>query len=420
MAWRQKVNTSQEVETRIAGVRIEGLDHVNPDYLETVSTIRPGDSADINAISEDAGRMSALRDLESVGYRLEGDPNAATLVWLPQEVSIGTNVVRPSMGLYADGGGDAKFVLGIQHVRSWLNDRGGQWRNNLQLGYLSQLSTSLYQPFDVAQRFFVEPGLLAGRSVEDVFIDGDNIATYHFVDYGGRVDLGWNISRAAQLRVGYGAVKRDIEVQTGTPLLPEADFMDAGLMISARYDSRNAPSFATKGIAAAIDYRMADDSLGSNRDWESLEAGFRTALQFGKNVMWLSLAGGTDLGEELPSDRAFSLGGPRTLPAFTYDELRVRQYWLAQAAFLWKLKDLVPVRNQAIYGGFGLQAAGLSDRVDLVADGEVYGASAYLAGPTKFGTFTLGTGFAEDNWSLWLQLSRPVGKGSILDDGLFR
>jgi len=46
--------------------------------------------------------------------------------------------------------------------------------------------------------------------------------------------------------------------------------------------------------------------------------------------------------------------------------------------------------------------------------------SAYIAGPTKFGTFTVGSGFAEDNWGLWVQLSRPVGKGSILDDALFR
>ena len=419
-AWRQKVNTSQEFETQVAAVRIEGLDHVNPDYLETISTIRPGDTADINAISEDAGRMSALKDLESVGYRLEGDPNAATLVWLPQEVSIGTNVVRPSMGLYADGGGDLKFVLGVQHVRAWLNDRGGQWRNNLQIGYDSLLSTSLYQPFDVPQRFFVEPGLRVGRSVEDVYVDGDNIATYHFVDYGGRVDLGWNISRSAQLRVGYGAVNRDIEVRTGTPLLPESNFTDAGLLVSARYDSRDAPSFARSGIAAALEYKFMDDSLGSDRNWESLEAGFRTALTLGKNVMWLSLAGGTDLGDELPPDRAFSLGGPRTLPAYAYDELRVREYWLAGATFLWKLKELVPVKNQAIYGGFGLQAAGLYKRADLVADNEIYSVSAYLAGPTKFGTFTLGTGFAEDSWSLWLQLSRPVGKGSILDDGLFR
>lgn len=420
LSWRQNVNTSQEVETKVADVRFEGLGHVNPEYLKTVVAIRPGDTTDINAISEDAGRMSALKDLESVGYRLEGDPNAATLVWLPQEVSIGTNVVRPSMGLYAAGGGDLKFVLGVQHVRSWLNDRGGQWRNNIQVGYPSQFSTSLYQPFDVAQRYFIEPGLVVSRSVEDAYIDGDHIATYHFLDYGGRVDLGWNLSRSAQVRVGYGAVEREIEVQTGTPFVTEGDFRDAGLTVSARYDSRNAPSFATHGIASAIEYRKVDESLGADRDWESLEAGFRTALSLGNNVMWLNVAGGTGLNDDLPGDRAFSLGGPRTLPAYAYDELRVGEYWLAQATFLWKLKDLVSVKNQAIYGGFGLQAAGLYDRVDLVADDEIYGVSAYLAGPTQFGTFTLGSGFAADNWSIWLQLSRPIGKGSILDDSLFR
>ena len=203
-------------------MRIEGLDHVNPEYLKTVATIRPGDTADINAISEDAGRMSALKDLESVGYRLEGDPNAATLVWLPQEVSIGTNVVRPSMGLFADGGGDLKFVLGVQHVRNWLNDRGGQWRNNLQIGYESH---DLDEPVPAVRRSPSDssssPACSWAGPSRMIYADGDNIATYHFVDYGGRVDLGWNISRSAQLRVGYGAVKREIDLQTGTPLLPE-------------------------------------------------------------------------------------------------------------------------------------------------------------------------------------------------------
>ena len=170
----------------------------------------------------------------------------------------------------------------------------------------------MYQPFDVPQRFFVEPDLFASRSVEDVYIDGENIATYHFVDYGGRVDFGWNISRFAQLRVGYRAVEREVERQTGAPLAARRRLHGCRTaMISARYDSRDAAPFATSGIAAAVEYQMMDDSLGSDRDWESVEAGFRTALPFGKNVMWLSLAGGTDLGDELPGDRAFSLGGPR-------------------------------------------------------------------------------------------------------------
>ena len=90
----------------------------------------------------------------------------------------------------------------------------------------------------------------------------------------------------------------------------------------------------------------------------------------------------------------------------------MRGYWLAEASFLWRLKELVAVKNQAIYGGFGLQAAGLYDRVDFVEDGEVYGVSAYVGGPTPIGTFTLGVAAAEDSWGVWLSLGRPIGNGS--------
>jgi NTE family protein len=421
VAWRQEITTFQSMEGRVATVRIEGLERMNPEYLRTVTTIRAGDKVDIEAISTDARRMSALEDLESVAYRVEGGKNDAALVWLPKEVAIGDSVLRPSLGFFADGGGDLKSLLGIQHVHRWVNNRGGQWRNNLQVGYESLLSTSLYQPLDVAQRFFVEPALIASRSAEDLYSDGDRVATYRFVDYGGRFDLGWNLSRAAQLRVGYLGTERRAKVQTGFAQLPEANVTDAGLTVTARYDSRNAASFATRGISTAVEYQKMDESIGSDRDWERIEAGFRTALPIGRNLMWISLAGGADLDDNLPGDRAFSLGGPRTLPAYQHDELRVREYWLAQASFLWRLKDLAPVKNQAIYGGFGLQAAGLYDRVDFqVEDDEVYGASAYLAGSTPIGTFTLGLGATSSEWSIWISLGRPIGKGSILDDGLFR
>ena len=37
----------------------------------------------------------------------------------------------------------------------------------------------------------------------------------------------------------------------------------------------DAGTFATSGMAAAIEYLRADQSLGSDRDWERIEAGFR-------------------------------------------------------------------------------------------------------------------------------------------------
>jgi NTE family protein len=419
-AWRQEVTTGQEFERRVANVRFEGLEKVNPEFLRARSKIRPGDTIDIGDVSSDARRMAALDDLEAVAYRLEGDADNTTLVWLPKESSVGHNILTPSVGVFADGGGDLKFQLSVQHVRRWLNDRGAQWRNVLEVGYESQLSSSFYQPFDHEQRFFVEPELSASRTAENLFNDGHHVATYRFIDLGGRVDLGWNLSHAGQLRLGYWASDREAKVRTGLEQLPEADVLDAGLEISARYDSRNMTSFATSGLSAAVEYKRSDDSFGADRDWERIEAAFRKAIPVGSNLVWLSLAGGTDLDDNLPGDRAFALGGPRTLSAYQHDEIRARTYWLAEASFLRRLKVINPVKNQAVFGGLGLWVAGVEDRVDPVPDDELYGLSAYVAGPTPIGTFTLGVGAAEDSWAIWLAIGRPVARGSILDDGLFR
>jgi NTE family protein len=421
-AWRKGITTSQTIEAKVADVRVEGLEYVNPEYLRTLTSVKEGDTVAVGDISDDARHMAALDELDSVAYRLEGEPEAATLVWLPKEISLGQSVLRPTLGLFADGGGDFKFLVGMQHVRSWVNDRGAQWRNQVQIGDESFLKTSFYQPFSVGQRTFVEPGAFVERTVEDVYDHGDRLATYEFVDVGGRVDFGVNTSRYAQFRVGYLFDQRKTRIDTGLPALPQIDADDAGLDFSARYDSRDTATFATTGLAAALRYERMDDSFGSDRNWERLEAGVRRAISVGKYVTWLSLAGGTDLDSDLPPDRYFSLGGARVLPGYQYDELRVSDYWIAESSFLRRLKTLSPIKNQAIYAGLGLQAAGLYDRLDVEGEDDevIYGGYLFLAGPTAIGTFTLGMGFAEGEANVWLSIGKPITSGTLLDDGLFR
>ena len=428
IAWRNTVTMNQKIEGKVAAVRFDGLQRVNPEYLRTLTKIKPGDDVNIQAISDDAMRMAVLDDIDSVAYRLEGDASNPALVWEPKESSVGPNVLRPSVGMYASGGGDLKFLLGVQYVRRWLNDHGAEWRNDIQVGYDSLFRTSWYQPFDVAQRFFVEPGLFATRSIEDLYVDTERVAQYRFMDVGGDIDFGVNVGRTGQFRVGYLTTRRRGNVQTGITNLPgvdqrlgDIDARDAGIVASALYDSRDASTFARHGLAAEVRYEQSDESLGADRNWNRIEAGVRSAVPIGRNAMWLSLAGGTHLGNDpLPADRAFSLGGPKTLAAYQFDEFRAREYWLADVRVLWRLFDLVAVKNQYVYGGIGLQAAGLHERVDRVEDGEVYSASAYIGGPTPIGTLTLGVGGASDSWGFWLSIGRPIGTGSILDSGLFR
>ena len=420
-AWRQKVTSPQEVDARLADVRYEGLERVNPEYLAERAKLKPGDAADIDAISDEALRMGALQDFESIEYRLTPGETGQVLEWLPREKRIGPDYLKFDLGMYASVGGDLAFNIYGKHTRTWLNPLGAEWRNELQLGYENMLMTSLYQPLDVGHTWFVEPRVVLTQTNEDVFLDGERLATYQFSDVGGNADLGVNLGKHSQARVGYIYTHRKRKLDTGSPLLPEDSDADAGMALSATYDSRDSPFNPTNGMAMAIEYYYADDSLGSDRDWERVEAGVGAALPVRQDVVWLTLAGGSDLGSTLPPDRFFTLGGPGSFPGYELGELRAPEYWSASGSYLWKLTDLMSISGKALYAGVRLQVGRTYDRLDLVDDGEVYGGSVYLSGRTFVGPLTVGVGLTDSgSWALWLAVGRPVGHGTIMERGIFR
>jgi NTE family protein len=420
--WRRRVTVRQEITTRIAGVEFEGLERINPEYLRTLTTVHAGDTVDIAAISHDASRLAVVDGLDSVEYKLKGDPDNPVLVWQPREQQNGPDYLRPSVGLYGAGSGDLAFEMSVEHVRRWINPYGAEWRNRLQFGSDSLLRTSVYQPLNIAQTYFVEPSLLARRSLEDVYNDDQRVARYQFYDLGGRVDFGANLGHDGQIRAGYFASKRRAEVDIGTALLPVVDSTDAGLAATATYDSREAESFAIQGLAAELDYYKSDSSLGAARDWQRIEAAARKSVPAGKVMLWFTVAGGTDLGSALPHDRAFALGGPQSFPGYGPGQIRAGRYWTMDGSFLWKVADILPILSQKLYGGFKLEGGRVYERVDPVPDGSVYGVSVFVGGRTPIGTLTLGVGWADPSTAFWVTLGTPVGTGtgSILNQPLFR
>ena len=421
VAWRSAVTQSQEIQGRIAGVRYEGLERVNPEYLARRQQLQPGDAVDTVAISREAQRLSVLQDFESVSYRLDGDPAAPTLTWLPQEKKWGPNYLRADLGLYTSRDGDLTFTLYGRHTRTWVNPLGAEWRNELQFGGETLLATSFFQPLDPAHRFFVEPRIAYSRSIEDVFVDQERVSRYLFRDYIGQLDVGMSVGRYAQARIGYVYADRAVDLDIGLPPLPEGDSEDAGLRVVAEYDSRDTSFNPTRGLAVAIEYAHSDESFGADREWERAEVGVGMAVPLRRDVVWVTFAAGTDLGSDLPADRAFALGGPESFPGYELGELRIDRYWVAGTSYLWRVKDVLPVRNLALYAGIGLSAGEIDDRIDAGDDGDIYGASVFLTGRTLVGPLTLGIGTTStDSWSLWLSVGRPVGHGTILEKSIFR
>jgi NTE family protein len=421
VAWRTSVTQSQQIETRLSGVRFEGLNRVNPEYLAVNDRVRSGDVVDTEQISEQAQRMSALQDLDSVGYRLDGDRQAPILTWLPREKSWGPNYLAFDIGAYTSRDGDLAFNLYGRHTRTWMNSLGAEWRNELQVGTETLLATSLFQPLDARHRFFVEPRVLYSRSIEDLFVAEERVARYTFEDAAALFDVGVNFGRYAQARLGYAYDERKVSVDIGSQLLPAGRSVDAGLAVSADFDNRDTAFNPTRGFALALEYMRSDDGLGADRNWDRAEIGIGMAVPLRNDVLWVTLAGGSDLGSDLPPDRTFALGGPASFPGLELGELRVDGYWTAGTSYLWKVKDVLPIRNLALYAGVQLVGGVISDRIDDGADGDIYGGSVFLTGRTMVGPLTVGIGTtSSDSWSLWLSVGRPIGHGTILEKGIFR
>jgi NTE family protein len=420
-AWRESVTRSQAFKATLAGVRFEGLKHVNPAFLATREGIKVGDVVDSDAISQEAQRMSVLQDFDTVGYRLDGDPAAPTLTWLPREKNWGPNYLRADLGVYASLQGDLSFSLYARHVRTWINSLGAEWRNEVQIGEELQFATGIYQPLDHAQRWFLEPQVSYTRLYENLFQDDERVARYQYRDVMAQLDFGLNMGRFAQARVGYLFDERQVEVDIGTALLPEGQMTDAGLILSAEYDSRNTAFGPTRGITAALEYLSSDDSLGGDRNWERVEMGLGVAVPLRRDVLWVTAAGGTALNGDLPGDRFFSLGGPNSFPGLELGEVRAEGYWTMGTSYLWNFKEVLPIRNLALYAGIRLVGGEVYDRLDGDESEGIYGGSIFLTGRTLVGPLTVGLGATStDSWSLWFSVGRPVGHGTILERGIFR
>lgn len=420
-AWRSSVTSQQAIEAKLADVQYTGLERVNPEFLADRAQVKAGDTVDIATISAEAQRISALQDFEAVEYKLTGDPASPTLEWLPQEKRWGPDYLKFDLGVYGSAGGDLGFVIYAKHTRTWVNSLGAEWRNEIQLGYENQFKTSFYQPLDVGQRWFVEPKAVASLTREDIFRDGERIATYNFGDVGGVLDFGLNLGNRAQARLGYAYTRRTVDIDTGSLFLPEGDRDDAGLTFVGTYDSRDTATQPTKGLAGMLEYQRSDESLGADRDWERIEAGMLVAIPVRKDVVWASIAGGSSLDSDLPADRMFMLGGPGSFPGYELGEVRSEDYWTASGSYLWKMTDIMSLRGQALYAGVRLQVGQTYDRLDMVDEGEVYGGSIFITGRTQAGPFTIGVGTTStDAYSVWLAVGRPIGHGTILERGIFR
>jgi len=416
-AWRQARARPAREPVTLAGVTVQGAERVNEDFVRHTLGLQAGDVVTSAEVANRITEVFALSDFEAVGYGLSGDPQLPTLDVELREKSWGPNILRFDLGFHIGTDMNTAFTIGGDFLRAWINERGGEIQGAARLGRTSGLDLALHQPLDVAQRWFVEPGVALQRSLEDIFSDGESVARYRLSHGWGYVDAGRVFGNHTELRAGLRAGRQSVEREIGIPDLPEITGEGyGGAALRFTYDTRDRDVLWQSGTLLRATYFRGMESLGTEEEYDRFEAMAVTAVPFGDSVAYLRASGGSSFGSTLPVYDAFTLGGPVSMPGFNIGELRGSNYWSAQASFLHRVADISYVFGQALFAGLNLTVADVGNRLVLAPEDPVYSAAFVLTGRTPLGPVALSlAGTSESAWQLVFSLGRPIEERTITD-----
>ena len=384
------------------------LGAVNPASVRAGFDVQPG-SSEREHLVEQFDALMASDDFEQVRYRFADRDGTRELVIEPVAKSFGPNYLRFGLTMSSDLEGESAFNILADHRATWL-DRGGlEWRNSLSLGESIVLATELYQPLDLRRRLFLAPFALWRQEKHNVFVDNDAVAGYRTRQFTVGLDLGANIGRSAELRLGYqwneGWGLREI----GLPFFPDARQDYGALRARLVVDTLDDWVFPTSGVFARMEVMRAGRGLGGNVDFDKVTARLEVPVPLGgRHRAALSVLGGTAFGSDLPLGEAFALGGFLTLSGMQPHQVLSDRFLFGVAQYAYRLGKPGSFGDQ-LYLGASLEAADVGGRINTVSDDDmILAGSIYLALDSAFGPLYFAIGASDDgNQAIYLFFGRP-------------
>jgi NTE family protein len=407
------LRATQVAESQALGtvdvIRVEGLERSNPEVLRALVESKPGEPLTEEKIGGDLRRIYGRGDFEGITYHLSGDSGPRAMIIEPKEKSWGPDYLRFGLGLASDFQGDNLFNLLVQYRRTWLNQLGAEWLTEVQVGQDTHLWSEFYQPVDASGRLFVAPYFRIGQQTRGVFAGNDKVADYLVASGQAGIDGGAVLGTWGQLRLGPVWSRVNARVDTGSPVLPTVKETTAGLRALLFIDQTDNAWFPSQGFRAEGSAYAAMTSFGSALSYQRLEGRAGGATSWGPHTINYFVAGGTDLGSNMPAYESFTLGGPLRLSGYRVNQFAGREFEFGRLMYYNKIFPLPDLLGSGVYAGGSAEVGRMTDRFDgLPSGGTLWSGSVFLGADTAIGPGYLGFGFGKaGNWSLYMLLGAP-------------
>jgi NTE family protein len=408
---RRQMGASAASPKVIDEIRVEGLKRVNPRVIAESMETQTGKPLDIKVVDADMRRIYGRGDFEHVGYRLIEEPGKRILVVDAVEKSWGPDYLRLGLGLSAESGGDAYFNVLGSYRKTWINRLGAEWKNEVQVGQSTRFFSEFYQPLSVHRYLFVAPMVEYDQHYVQIFQGDTMLAKYNNHSTTAGLDLGSQITKYGELRVGVVGGTQTFRLSSG----PEAlvltdDRADIGAVRARlRIDQLDSIKFPRSGYSATAEIFDSRTELGARDNYVRWEGDLLSAVSFGDNTVQIALKGGGTIGSSpLPVYDQFSFGGFLHLSGY-----RTGQFYgdsLAFGRLMYYRKLSKAVLTEGVYAGASLEAGRIGGQpVPGNPTGTTGAGSLFLAYDTPLGPVYLAYGIGEaGNTAFYFFLGLPL------------
>ncbi|MCK5379689.1 MAG: patatin-like phospholipase family protein, partial [Acidobacteria bacterium] len=209
-------------------IRFEGSGLVKDPVALAALHIQPPVDLDPEDLRTDIMRLYHLRHSGVISFRVDEVEGLRELVVNAPPPPYGRHSLQIGLGLFDDFAGNGVYSLSVRHQMLPANRKDGEWQTILEIGTSSRLFSEFYQPLGNTLRWFVVPSIKISRIRQDVWIEGEPLATYHFDEKAVNVAGGYVFGNRSEIRLAAFYSDNDFDLQIGDPVLPDLQEDRAG------------------------------------------------------------------------------------------------------------------------------------------------------------------------------------------------
>ncbi|MFB2662250.1 patatin-like phospholipase family protein [Shewanella mangrovisoli] len=390
-----------DVAHPVTEIVFDNQSKVSLNLLKETLDLKAGQAVTKDELNEALKRIYALNKFERVDAEFVEDEEGRVLTVTTRAKSWGPNYFQLGFNWEDDFSTDSAISFDMAYTMTDLTFNGGEWRNEVKLGFEKLFATEFYQPLDRDQEFYSRARYQYDIHNWDLY-DNNNRALI-FDKKTHTVELGIGYNYVLQGFIEFGLVAEKGVIVNDAWLIKDFDFKSYGAYLRAGYDSLDSISFPTSGnrITLNVYVRNEDfDDLVDNNENEysvQVEADWKGALSVGNHAFVGKASIATNNNDGLNTLHLSDLGGFLNLSGYHKDSLTGAHKLFGAFVYQYDLgRDALGMTDYPLYLGLSLEAGNVwFERDEVSLSDLIYASSLYIGTDTSMGPAALGFGVTD-------------------------